>query len=94
MDDCDRPEYHAADINKDGVLDKQELDFYKEREKYQRKMSYISLAAIIITASFLLVVVDADKLSKFDDILDMYFITLGGVIATSMGVGAWATKRN
>lgn len=94
MEDCNRPEYHAADINKDGVLDNKELEFYKEREKYQRKMSYIALTAIIVTASFLLIVVDAEKLSKFDDILDMYFITLGGVIATSMGVSAWATKRN
>lgn len=85
---------NTLDFNGDGVVDDREIQILKDRELYRRKLSYIALAGIIGASTYLIGFADISRVESVNGLLDMYFITLGGVIAASMGVEAWATRRH
>jgi hypothetical protein len=81
-----------ADINGDGLVNEKELEIYEQRAKNRRRMAWISLVAMIISAFCLMFLVPEEKLGKLDGLLELYWLGLGGVVATYVGVSAWNKK--
>lgn len=78
-----------ADITGDGLVTEKELEIYEQRAKNRRRMAWVSLIAMIATAFCLMFLVSDDKLNKLDGLLELYWLGLGGVVATYVGVSAW-----
>lgn len=81
------------DLDGDGKIEEYELDMFRKRLATQRKMAIISLVAMIGTGSWIAFGMDAERLTAMGSLLDLYFITLGGVVAAYMGAEAFASTR-
>lgn len=77
------------DINGDGKISDRELEIYEQRAKNRRRMAWVSLIAMIVTAFCLMFFVSDERLNKLDGLLELYWLGLGGVVATYVGVSAW-----
>lgn len=80
------------DVNDDGIVNEKELEIYEQRAKNRRRMAWVSLAAMIVTAALLMFYVPDERLAKLDGLLELYWIALGGVVGAYVGISAW-TKR-
>lgn len=83
---------NELDITGDGLVSEKELEIYEQRAKNRRRMAWISLIAMIVSGFCLMFLVPEDKLNKLDGLLELYWLGLGGVVTTYVGVSAW-TKR-
>lgn len=77
------------DINGNGLVTEKELEIYEQRAKNRRRMAWVSLIAMIVSAFCLMFLIPEEKLNKLDGLLELYWLGLGGVVATYVGVSAW-----
>lgn len=80
------------DVTGDGLVTEKEIEIYEQRAKNRRRMAWLSLIAMIITAWALMFWVDKDRLDTLSGLLELYWLGLGGVVATYVGVSAWNKK--
>jgi len=81
-----------ADITGDGIVSEKEIEIYEKRAINRRRMAWVSLTAMIISAFALMFFVSDERLDRLDGLLELYWIGLGSVVAAYVGVSAW-TKR-
>lgn len=84
---------NEVDINNDGQVSSKEERLYEKKAVNRRKMAWVSLIAMIVTAFAMLFIVPESRLEKVKDMLDLYWIALGGVVGTYVGISTWMTKR-
>lgn len=89
MDNTD----NEVDINKDGMVSDKEEILYEKKAVNRRRMAWVSLIAMIATAFALLFLVSDSRLEKVKDMLDLYWIALGGIVGAYVGISTWMTKR-
>jgi len=82
-----------VDINKDGKVSSKEEAAYERKAVNRRRMAWVSLIAMIVSALALMFFVPESRLEKIKDMLDLYWIALGGVVGTYVGISTWMTKR-
>jgi hypothetical protein len=80
------------DVDNDGRVSEQELKIYEMRAANRRRMAWVSLLAMILTAAALVFFVPDSRLDKLKDLLDLYWIALGGVVGAYVGISAWTKK--
>lgn len=80
------------DINGDNFVNEKEIEIYEQRAKNRRRMAWVSLFAMILTALALMFFVEETRLDKLTGLLELYWLGLGGVVATYVGVSAWNKK--
>lgn len=81
-----------VDIDNDGKVSEQELRIYEMRAANRRRMAWVSLLAMILTSAALIFIVPDSRLDKLKDLLDLYWIALGGVVGAYVGISAWTKK--
>lgn len=81
------------DLDNDGVIEEDEVVIMKRRLALQRRLAIFSFLALIVSGGWLLFGMDEMRLQAMGNLLDLYFITLGGIIATYMGSEAYATAN-
>lgn len=84
---------NEIDLNNDGNVTSKEERIYEKKAVNRRRMAWVSLLAMIFTAVALLFFVPETRLEKIKDMLDLYWIALGGVVGTYVGISTWMTKR-
>lgn len=84
---------NELDTNNDGQITITEQDAYERKAINRRRMAWVSLIAMITTALAILFLVPETRLDKIKDMLDLYWIALGGVVGTYVGISTWMTKR-
>ena len=86
-------ENNEIDLNKDGSVDMNEQEIYEKKAVNRRRMAWVSLAAMIATAFAVLFFVPETKLDRIKDMLDLYWISLGGIVGAYVGISTWMTKK-
>jgi NADH:ubiquinone oxidoreductase subunit E len=81
------------DINQDGKVSSKEETQYERKAVNRRRMAWLSLIAMVASAFALMFFVPESRLEKIKDMLDLYWIALGGVVGTYVGISTWMTKR-
>lgn len=81
------------DINQDGKVSSKEEAQYERKAVNRRRMAWLSLIAMVASAFALMFFVPESRLEKIKDMLDLYWIALGGVVGTYVGISTWMTKR-
>ena len=84
---------NEIDLNKDGKVSSKEEAQYERKAVNRRRMAWLSLVAMIVSAFALMFFVPESRLEKIKDMLDLYWIALGGVVGTYVGISTWMTKR-
>jgi hypothetical protein len=84
---------NEADLNQDGKLSEEELKIYEKRAINRRRMAWLSLIALIVSGFSMMFFVSEERLARLDGILELYWISLGGIVGAYVGISAWASKR-
>lgn len=84
---------NEIDVNGDGKISSKEEILYEKKAVNRRRMAWVSLVAMIATAIGLLFFVPESRLEKIKDMLDLYWIALGGVVGSYVGISTWMSKK-
>ena len=85
---CDK-----IDINGDGKISEREELLYEKKAVNRRRMAWLSLVSLIISGFALMFFVPEKRLERLDGILELYWVSLGGIVGAYVGISAWASKR-
>jgi|TARA_R100000963_G_C4636811_1_gene100800 hypothetical protein len=61
--------------------------------KNRRRMAWVALLAIVAAGLYIVTMVPENRLTKLSSLLDLWFISLGGIVGAYMGFATWASKR-
>jgi len=97
-------EYNKYDLDGDGIVTDEELATMKEIEEMemqerkalaQRRMAWISMAAMIIFTFVLMVpgVVPESRLKLLADLSALFYIAMAGVVGAYMGMTAYMSRK-
>ena len=81
------------DINNDGVVDTYEQIVYERKAKNRRRMAWLALVALVLSGFSLMFLVPETRLPQLNGILELYWISLGGIVGAYVGMSAWASRR-
>jgi uncharacterized membrane protein len=81
------------DLDNNGTVDTVEQQLYERKAVNRRRMAWVALIAMIVTAILLMFVVPSDRITLLEEILAMYFIALGSIVGAYVGISTWMTKK-
>jgi hypothetical protein len=91
------------DQDNDGTLTQKEFELYQQNEKLQatlakqdaqRKMAWVSMAAIIVvTGALFLPGVSEARIDALVPMLDWFYISTASIVGAFMGMTAWMSKK-
>lgn len=81
------------DLDGDGMISKNEQDIYEKKAKNRRGMAWISLIAMVVSGISLMFLVPESRLQKLNAMLDLYWISLGGIVGAYVGISSWMSKK-
>lgn len=84
---------NVVDIDGDGKVDEKEYEIYKRKAVNRRRMAWLSLIALITSGFALMFFVPETRLTQLNGILELYWLSLGGIVGAYVGVSAWASRR-
>ena len=82
-----------ADLNGDGKLSEREEMLYEKKAVNRRRMAWLSLISLIVSAFCIIFLVPENRLEQLNGLLELYWISLGGIVGAYVGMSAWASKR-
>lgn len=82
-----------VDLDGDGVVEEDEIALVKRRVSTHRKLAIAAMIALIVAAFWLIGFAPVEKIEALQGMLDLFWITMGGIIATYMGSEVWASKK-
>ena len=81
------------DLDGDGVVSKKEEEIYERKAKNRRRMAWLSLAALIASGFSLMFLVPENRLAQLNGILELYWLSLGGIVGAYAGMSAWSARK-
>jgi len=81
------------DLDRDGVVEEDEVEIVKRRVSTHRKLAILAMLALVVSGGWIIGVTESEKVEALGGVLDLYWITLGGIIATYMGAEVWSSKK-
>jgi len=81
------------DLNGDGIVDTYEQIVYERKARNRRRMAWLSLVALIVSGFCLMFLVPQTRLSQLNFILELYWLSLGGIVGAYVGMSAWASRK-
>ena len=83
---------NEIDLTGDGLVSEKELELYERRANHRRRMAWVSLIAMVLSAFALMFFVPDERLTSLDGLLELYWIALGGVVGAYVGISSWTRK--
>ena len=81
------------DLNKDGKVSQKEEELYEKKAKNRRLMAWVSLVAMVASGFAIMFLIPEARLQKINAMLDLYWISLGGIVGAYVGISTWMSKR-
>ncbi len=81
------------DLNRDGQISRKEEELYEKKAKNRRAMAWVSLIAMVISGISIMFFIPEARLQKINAMLDLYWISLGGIVGAYVGISTWMSKR-
>ncbi len=97
------PPLNKYDLDKDGVVEKDEADLVVElkeiemmakKQTAQRKMALTALISMIVfTIILMLPIIPESRLKLMGEVSSMFYIAMAGIVGAYMGMSAWMARR-
>lgn len=94
--------YNAYDTDGDGIVSDEEmanaekmieLENRDAKEDQLRQMAWVAMMSMVVfTIVLFLPIIDTDRVSALDNLLQMFYIAQAGVVATFFGSSAYMSK--
>jgi len=84
---------NEADLDGDGKLNNKEEQIYEKKAINRRRMAWVALFAMIASAFAIMFFIPESRLQKINAMLDLYWISLGGIVGAYVGISTWMSKR-
>ena len=84
---------NEIDLDHDGKVSKKEEEIYEKKAINRRRMAWVSLIAMIASGFALMFLIPEARLQKLGAMLDLYWISLGGITGAYVGISTWMSKR-
>lgn len=81
------------DLNGDGEVDDKEYKVYEKKDINRRRMAWFCLFALILSGFAIMFLVPEKRLESLNGLLELYWISLGGIVGAYVGMSVWASKR-
>jgi hypothetical protein len=82
-----------ADLNGDGIVSENEILITERKVQTQRKIAVVALGSMIIFTLLLFSpIVPIERVTALSDLFGLFYITMGSLVGTYMGVAVWLTK--
>jgi cytochrome bd-type quinol oxidase subunit 2 len=81
------------DLNNDGLVSNAEEALYEKKAVNRRRMAWVSLIALIVSGICVMFVIPETRLKSLSGLLELYFISLAGIVGAYVGISTWMTKR-
>ena len=81
------------DLNHDGLVSQKEEELYEKKAVNRRRMAWVSLIAMIISGFAIMFFIPESRLQRINAMLDLYWISLGGIVGAYVGISTWMSKR-
>lgn len=82
------------DFDNDGVVSDIEQKLYMRRRDTLRNMAVVALISMILTAIWILFIAEPERLVSIGTLLDLYWLSMGGIVASYMGSEAWTINSS
>lgn len=96
MHELEPPSVKSAseiDIDLDGRVSSDEQVLYEKKAVNRRKMAWVSLIALIASGICVMFIIPESRLKSLSGLLELYFISLAGIVGAYVGISTWMTKR-
>lgn len=81
------------DLDNDGKITEKEELLYEKKAVNRRRMAWLSLVALIVSGICVMFVIPETRLKSLGGLLELYFISLAGIVGAYVGISTWMTKR-
>jgi cytochrome bd-type quinol oxidase subunit 2 len=84
---------NEVDLNNDGIVTSKEEALYEKKAVNRRRMAWLSLIALIVSGICVMFVIPESRLKSLSGLLELYFISLAGIVGAYVGISTWMNKR-
>jgi hypothetical protein len=84
---------NLLDLSGDGKVDEREWLLYDRKDRSRRNMARVSLIALIISGFSFMFLVPESRLQQLNGILELYWISLGGIVGAYVGISTWVSRK-
>jgi hypothetical protein len=94
--------YNQYDTDKDGIVSDEEManaerimeiENKDQKEDQLRQMAWVAMMSMVVfTVLLFLPIIDTDRVSALDNLLQMFYIAQAGVVATFFGSSAYMSR--
>jgi hypothetical protein len=56
-------------------------------------MAWLSLIALIVSGIAIMFFIPMNRLTSLNGLLELYFISLGGIVGAYVGISTWMSRR-
>jgi len=87
------PFKELVDVDGDGKISDYEEVLYEKKAVNRRRMAWFSLVTLIVSGFAIMFFVPEKRLSQLDGLLELYWISLGGIVGAYVGISSWVSKK-
>lgn len=81
-----------ADINEDGIVSNKEFDLYEKKAVNRRRIAWVSLIALILSGFYVMLLMPETRIEQLNGIIELFWITLGGIVGAYVGISSWVSR--
>lgn len=81
------------DFDEDGVINQEERSLYLSKRKVIRRIAIAAMIAMIFESMWIVIVMEPDKVEAIGSVLDLFWLSMSGIVATFIGGEAYVNSK-
>ena len=82
-----------ADLDGDGKLSIEEMRLYDRKARNRSMMAWFALGSMVFSGLCLMFLVSEDRLPQLKGMLELYWLSLGGIVGSYVGIATWMARK-
>lgn len=83
---------NEVDLNGDGIVSEKEYEIYEKKAVNRRKIAWVSLFALLVSGFYVILFMPESRLDQLNGIIELFWITLGGIVGAYVGISSWVSR--